>query len=426
MAEAGTSQQSGSARLSVAVILGGLYGLSFLDRQLLSLLAEPIKADLLLSDTQLGLLAGFTFALFYSVFGLPVAWLADRGNRVWIVSASCALWSAFTAACGLAQNVVQLAIARIGVGIGEAGGSPPSYSIIADYFPPEQRGKALAIYSLGIPLGTTAGAAIGGWIAAHYGWRAAFISIGLFGCAYALFILLTVREPQRGVMDRAPVTSMPFLATLKQFWVDRVLRMTAIAGSLSAFVGYAMVSWVPALMMRDKGMSLSDLALYYSIAGGTASAVGTLATGFLIDRLGKRRPRIYGLVPAAGLLMSVPFWVAGLTATSWPIALALLIIPFTFCSSYMPAVVTIVQNRVAPAQRSMASSILLLFMNIIGLGIGPLYIGLISDAATSAGSSTSLQIALLALTPLFIVAAIAHWLVGLALMQAHSLAPASA
>jgi len=425
MAEAGTLKPSGSKSFSVAIILGGLYGLSFLDRQLLSLLAEPIKADLLLSDTQLGLLAGFTFALFYSVFGLPVAWLADRGNRVWIVSASCALWSAFTAACGLAQNVVQLAIARIGVGIGEAGGSPPSYSIIADYFPPEQRGKALAIYSLGIPLGTTAGAAIGGWIAAHYGWRAAFISIGLFGCAYALFILLTVREPQRGAMDRAPVTSMPFLATLRQFWVDRVLRMTAIAGSLSAFVGYAMVSWVPALMMRDKGMTLSDLALYYSIAGGTASAVGTLATGFLIDSLGKYRPRIYGLVPAAGLLMSVPFWVAGLTATSWPIALALLIIPFTFCSSYMPAVVTIVQNRVAPAQRSMASSILLLFMNIIGLGIGPLYIGLISDAATSAGSATSLQIALLALTPLFIVAAFAHWLVGLALRQANSLTPAS-
>jgi MFS family permease len=410
-----TVKRSGLRReknLLVAFILGGLYALSFLDRQLLSLLAEPIKADLNLTDTQLGLLSGFTFALFYSTFGIPVAWFADRSNRVRIVSAACALWSAFTAASGLAQNVAQLALARVGVGVGEAGGSPPSYSIIADYFPPERRALPLAIYSLGVPVGTMAGIAIGGWIAANYGWRSAFVAIGLFGCLYVLFILLTVREPARGASGGARASHASFMTTLGSFWTDSVLRVTTIAGSVSAFVGYAMVSWIPALLMRSKGMTLSDMSAYYSVVGGVTATVGTLLSGHLLDRFGTNSPRVFGMIPATGFLLSAPFWIAGIAAPSWPIALVWLIVPFTLCSTYMPAVVTIVQNRVAPAQRSTASAILLLFMNIIGLGGGPLFVGFISDAAMQSGSANSLKIALLALSPFFAAAAASHWWVG--------------
>jgi MFS family permease len=412
MPSATESRADGGRNLSVALILGGLYALSFLDRQLLSLLAEPIKADLLLTDTELGLLTGFAFALFYTSFGLPVAWYADRGNRVRIVSAACALWSAFTFASGLAQNVVQLALARVGVGIGEAGGSPPSYSIIADYFPAERRGLPLAIYSLGVPVGTTAGVAIGGWIAANYGWRAAFMAIGLFGCLYALFILKAVREPVRGRSDGASAVAVGFMATLRLFAVDPVLRMTAIAGSASAFVGYAIVSWVPAFLMRSKGMTLDEMSVYYSVVGGVTATIGTLLSGKLVDRFGKTHPSVFGVVPAVGFLLSAPFWAAGVSASSWASALGWLVVPFTLCSTYMPAVVTIVQNRVSPSQRSTTSAMLLLFMNIVGLGGGPLFVGAISDAATRAGRPDSLAFALQALTPLFLVAAFTHWLLA--------------
>lgn len=209
--ESSTKPQSLRRSYFVVAMLGGVYSLNFLDRQLLSILAEPVKADLALSDTQLGLLSGLAFALFYSIFGIPVAWLADRSNRKRIVAGACALWSLFTIGCGMAQSFTQIALARVGVGIGEAGGSPPSYSIIADYFPPEKRGGAMALYSLGVPLGTTAGAALGGWIASQYGWRSAFISIGLFGIFFAALVAVTVREPRRGTFDAAPGEHEPLL-----------------------------------------------------------------------------------------------------------------------------------------------------------------------------------------------------------------------
>jgi MFS family permease len=173
-----------------------------------------------------------------------------------------------------------------------------------------------------------------------------------------------------------------------------------------------MVSWIPALLMRSKGMTLSDMSAYYSVVGGVTATVGTLLSGHLLDRFGTNSPRVFGMIPATGFLLSAPFWIAGIAAPSWPIALVWLIVPFTLCSTYMPAVVTIVQNRVAPAQRSTASAILLLFMNIIGLGGGPLFVGFISDAAMQSGSANSLKIALLALSPFFAAAAASHWWVG--------------
>lgn len=399
----------------VVAVLAGVYCLNFLDRQLLSILAEPVKADLGLTDTQLGLLTGLAFALFYSVFGIPIAWLADRTNRVRIVAAACGLWSLFTAASGTAQNFGQLALARIGVGVGEAGGSPPSYSIISDYFPPGKRAGAMAIYSLGVPLGTTAGAALGGWIAANYGWRAAFISIGIFGVLYAAFVLVVVREPVRGRFDASEGDHSSLLSTFKAFVGDRTLRLTTLAAAASAFVGYGMLSWTPALLMRTKGMTLEDIALYYSLTSGAAAMAGTLASGYLVDRFGPRDIRIYGFVPGAAFLISVPFYFAGIYVQSWPLALALLSIPFAFYAAYLPPTLAVVQNSVSPRQRSTASSILLLIMSLIGLGGGPVFIGMISDSAAAAGNPQSLRFAMLNLAPVFGIAGLLHLLVARAL-----------
>lgn len=392
----------------VAALLGGSYGLNFLDRQLLSILAEPVKADLALSDTQLGLLSGLTFAVFYTLFGIPVAWLADRTNRVRIVVTACVMWSFFTTLCGFAQNFVQLALARVGVGVGEAGGSPPSYSIIADYFPPERRASAFAIYSLGVPLGTTAGAAFGGWIASTHGWRWAFIAIGAIGVAYALIILAVVREPARGQIDGRSAELVPLKTTLKSFLTNPVLRLTSLGAALSAFVGYAMLSWTPALLMRTKGMSLSDMAIYYSLASGITAAIGMVLSGYLVDRLGQRDSRMYGLLPAAAFLISVPFYIAGIHMESWQLALVFMAVPFTFYGAYLPPALAIVQNTVAPAERSTASAILLFFLGIVGLGGGPLYIGTISDSAAVNGYATPLQAAMYALAPVFVLAALGH------------------
>jgi predicted MFS family arabinose efflux permease len=395
----------------VVAVLCGVYALNFLDRQLLSILAEPVKADLGLTDTQLGLLSGLTFALFYSVFGIPVAWIADRTNRVRLVSGACALWSIFTASCGLAANFTQLALARVGVGIGEAGGSPPSYAIIADYFPPEKRGGAMALYSLGVPIGTTVGAALGGWIAANWGWRAAFISIGIAGVCYSLFVALSVTEPVRGRFDSDKGSPQPLSATLRMFVTDRLLLMVAVAAGLSAFVGYAMLSWTPALLMRTKSMALQDLAIYYSLTSGGAAMIGTLLSGYLTDRFASRDRRMFGFIPAAAFLLPIPFYIAGIHASSWGLALLLMSVPFAFYAAYLPPTLALLQNRVAPTQRSTASSMLLLIMSLIGLGGGPFFIGAISDAVGS------LESAMYYLTPVFGLAGLLHLAVGLRLSR---------
>lgn len=396
----------------VVALLAGANSLNFLDRQLLSILAEPVKADLLLTDTELGLLSGLTFALFYTVFGIPVAWLADRSHRVRIVASACALWSVFTAACGYAQNFTQLALARVGVAVGEAGGSPPSYSIISDYVPKERRATALAVYSLGVPAGTTIGAALGGWIGAEYGWRAAFIFIGAIGLAYALVILLLIREPRRGQFDAAPAKAVPIKETLLKFAVDPTLRFTALAAALSAFVGYGMLSWTPALLMRTKDMRLEEVAAYYSLTSGIAAAVGMVVSGHLVDRFGQANKRIYGLVPAGAFLVAVPFYLIGIWSSQWGWALVALAVPFAVYAAYLPSALAIVQNSVFPSERSTASAFLLFVVNIVGLGGGPLFVGAVSDAAARTGHAAPLQLAMFLLAPVFLLASLGHFQVA--------------
>jgi MFS family permease len=391
----------------VAATLMVTYTFNFLDRQFLSVLAEPVKHDLRLSDTQLGLLTGLAFALFYTFFGIAVAALADRTSRVRIIAIAIALWSLCTAACGFAGGFATLAAARIGVGVGEAGGSPPSYSIISDYFPPRRRGGALALYSLGVPFGTLFGAASGGWIAAQWGWRTAFVALGVVGLVLSPLVLLIVREPVRGRLDAgfdaaAPKASV--VSAVISFARKPALVLTAVSAGLTAFLGYALLNWIPAFLMRDKGMSLTEIAVWYSTVSGLTSAAGTWLSGFLVDRLGARRPAAYALVPGIAILLALPFLPAIVHAHGWRIALAFVAGPSVLQIIYLPAALAVIQNGVAPAQRAVSGSILLFILNLIGLGGGPLFVGMMSDHYRPRLGEHALGAALMALAPVYVIA----------------------
>ncbi|WP_309090657.1 MFS transporter [Phenylobacterium sp.] len=420
----------GSYRYLVVWLLAIVYTLNFLDRQIVSILAEPIRKDLNLTDTQLGMLGGIVFALFYTGFGIPVGWLADRARRVWIISGACALWSLFTALCGTATNFIQLALFRMGVGIGEAGGSPPSYSLISDYFKPEERGTALAIYSLGVPAGSMFGAAFGGWIAAEHGWRTAFFVMGLPGIVLALAVLFIIREPKRGGLDAfaegkdshdvAP--SIP--AAIAGFFSNRTLVLTALAAGLSAFVGYAALTWNPPFLMRVKGMSLTEVAAYYSLVLGITGMIGTFGAGWLVDRLGAKDRRWFAWVPAIAFVLTIPFWVGLLYAPTWQIALICIAVPALLNNCYLAPALAVVQNAVAPNRRTISGAILLFVLNLIGLGAGPVYVGKISDMAKPEYGDRSLIIGFAWLIPVIVITIGAHLLSAWSIARDKRLAAA--
>lgn len=387
-----------------------IYALNFLDRQLLSILAEPIRRDLGLTDTQLGLLSGIVFAAFYTLFGVPVGWIADRASRVRIISFACAIWSLFTVLCGLATNFWQLALARMGVGFGEAGGAPPSYSLISDYFAPTERATALAVYSMAVPFGAMIGAALGGFIAAEYGWRMAFFCLGAPGIIMALLLAVFVKEPRRGRLDKLQMSApaqdpLPtFGEAVADFFTNPILARIAVAGGLSAFIGYGAMSWNPPFLMRVKGMTLTEIAFYYSVVVGITGMIGTFVSGRLADILMAKDRRWAAWLPAIALFISIPFWVGVLWAPTWPIALAFLVVPSVANLFYLAPALALVQNSVAPNRRTISGAIILLIINLIGLGAGPLYIGWISDWAASRYDVSSLSVGLAALIPVIVVA----------------------
>lgn len=389
------------------MLLALIYMFNYVDRQIVAILAQPIKSELGLSDTQLGLVSGIAFALVYSTFGIPVAWLADRSNRVRIVVASCAVWSLCTVLCGLAGNFLQLVLARAGVGVGESGGVPPSYSLISDYFPPARRGWAIALYSLGLPLGATLGLALGGWVAANYGWRSAFFAVGAPGLILALLTLLLVREPRRGGLD-APKKEAGAPASVgksvRGFLTDRTLLILLISCGFCSLCFNAFGSWAPSLLLRSKGMTMNDLATQYSIVMGLALAAGMAASAFITNYAGTNL-RLYALLPAIAMLIGIPFYVSGVLAPSWYTSMWLLAIPMMLNVMQLAPTMAIVQNLALPSQRSMASATALLVYNLFGTGFGPLYTGVISDFAEARYGTSSLQIAMLAVTPLILIAA---------------------
>jgi MFS family permease len=399
----------------VAILLAVVYTFNFLDRQVLAILQESIRKDLNLSDTQLGMLTGLNFAIVYTTLGLPVAWLADRGNRVRIIAVACGIWSICTAATGRASDFLQLALLRMGVATGEAGGSPPSYSLIADYFPAEKRGTALAIYSLGVPFGMLVGSAAGAWTAEHYGWRMAFVAVGAPGILMAVIAWLFIREPKRGQMDAFAsgqtkhADSPSILDAIKSYVKNPTLLLTALSSGSSAFVGYAMLNWGPSFLIRAKGMSQLEIAMYYSFVSGIAMAFGTFGSGWLVDRWSRRNKRAYALVPAIAFAITIPFFVAMIYAPTWQIALLCLAVPSLLNNMYLAPAITVVQNAVSPSQRTMASAILLFVLNLIGLGLGPVYVGKLSDHFKPEYGNDSLRVAMLALLPFIVLTVFAHF-----------------
>lgn len=389
-----------------------IYVLNFLDRQLLSILAKPIQDSLQVTDSQLGLIGGLYFALFYCLISIPVAWLADRSNRVAVLSIACALWSAATVACGMANTYPQLVVARMTVGVGEAGGVPPSYAIISDYFPPGRRGTAMGLFNLGPPIGAAMGIAFGASIAAAYSWRHAFVVLGVTGIVAAVALVMIVREPKRGGLDTAAAnapaiagaSNAGFLSTVSMFFTRPELLLVSLGSGATQFITYGMGNFATLFLMREKGMTLQEIAVWYALVVGIGMSAGIFISGWLVDKLTRRSKKAYALLPAASLALAIPFYIAFVWAPSWPLALAFLIGPFTLNYFYLSSAVTLVQEEVRPDQRVMSGALLLLVMNLIGLGLGPTYVGMASDWFRADYPENSLQMALYSLVPSYFVA----------------------
>jgi predicted MFS family arabinose efflux permease len=405
---------------AVLAILCFVYVLNFLDRQLLSILAKPIQDELGVTDGQLGMIGGLYFALFYCLISIPVAFFADRTNRVKVVAFACALWSAATVACGLSRNYPELVAARMTVGLGEAGGVPPSYAIITDYFPPGTRGTALGLFNLGPPIGQAMGVAFGASIAASYSWRDAFVALGVVGIVTAASVYVFVREPKRGGLDAAPggrvvEAAAPFRATCRMFFTRRVLLLTALACAATQFITYGMLNFATLFLMREKGMTLNEIAIWYALVVGVGISAGMIISGRLIDRYVRRTKKAYAIIPAIGLAVAIPFFVGFVWAQDWGLALALLLVPMGFNYFYLSAAVTLVQEEVRPNQRVLAGALLLLVMNLVGLGLGPTWVGALSDWLKPSHPANSLQLAFTSLVPFYFLA------IGLFLALARAL-----
>lgn len=369
-------------RWTVLVMLTLVYTFNFIDRQILVILQEPIKADLGLSDAQLGLLTGFSFALVYVTAGIPIAWLADRANRRNIVAASLAFWSLMTAMSGLVQNYGQLLVARLGVGVGEAGGTPPAHSMISDYFPPSSRGTALSFYSMGIYIGVLFGFAAGGWIAENFGWRNAFFVIGIPGILYAFAVLWVIKEPKRGHFDPAGAGA-PAQSSLSETMAGLRRRPTfwylSVGCAFSAFISYGNGNFMPSFLMRNHGLSLTEVGVILGLISGLSGATGTFLGGYMADRLATRDMRWYLWIPIlGGLSAMIPAYYTLLGENTTFIVAAM--IPSQILSAlYLGPCIATCHNLVSPGMRAMASAILYFVLNLIGLGLGPLTVGLLSD-----------------------------------------------
>ncbi len=388
-----------------------VYVLNFLDRQLLSILAKPIQDALQITDGQLGLISGLYFAMFYCFIAIPVGWFADRTSRVGVLSLACAIWSGATVACGMAANYGQLVVARMAVGIGEAGGVPPSYAIITDTYPPGKRAAALGIFNLGPAIGAAAGVAFGAAVADQFGWRIPFIVVGAIGIVTALIVWLTVREPQRGATDAggAISTSSPddrarFWPTVRMFLSHPILMLAALGGGATQFVTYGLGNFAVLFLMREKGMELGEVAIWYALVLLIGMGGGMIVSGRVIDKMVKKSRTGYATAPALSLAVAMPFYLAFVWAPGWPLALALLTVVMVFNYFYLSASVALVQEEVKPNQRVLAGALLLLIMNFIGLGLGPTWVGFASDWFTAQGEAHGLQSALYTLTPFYIIA----------------------
>ena len=382
-------------------ILTIVYSINFIDRQLLSILQESIKADLMLSDAQLGLLTGFAFALFYTFAGLPIASLADRSNRRNIVAISLTIWSGMTAISGLAQNYWQLLAARVGVGIGEAGGSPPSHSMISDIFPPEKRASAIGFYSTGISIGILFGFLFGGWLNEFFGWRVAFFVVGIPGVLLALVLYLTVPEPIRGLAEnRASTGDNPSMMTVfKVLLSRRSFLFMALGAAMNAFAGYSTANWVASFMIRTHQMPTGELGTWLALIIGVGGAIGVFGSGVIADKRGKTDKRWYMWVPMCACVISIPLQISTFWVDDPYTALMCMVIPSVLSNAYLGATIASVHGMVGLKMRAVSSALLFFILNMIGLGMGPTTVGLVSDLLVDQHGVDSLRYAMMYIIP---------------------------
>jgi MFS transporter, Spinster family, sphingosine-1-phosphate transporter len=396
---------------TVLAMLLAVYVFNFVDRQILAILAAPIQADLGLDDAQMGLLGGVAFAVLYSTLGVPLAWLADRTSRSWVITASLVIWSFFTAICGFAQGFWHIFLARLGVGIGEAGGVAPSYAVIGDYFPSSRRAFALSVYSLGIPVGSATGVLAGGYIAASVDWRAAFLVVGALGLALAIPFKLIVRDRPRV----APCPSAPemrlseiarMLAAKRSFW------LLAFGAASSSMLGYGLAFWLPSLLQRSFGLDLVETSWFIGAVLILGGVTGMLAGGGLSDRLGKASKAWYAWLPAIAFVIAVPLFAGGIWVASVALAFALFLIPQALAYVWLGPVLSAVQHLVPAPARSTASAMFLLINNLFGLGGGIYALGALSTALMPTYGSEALRMSMLFSLGLYMIAAVLMGLAG--------------
>ncbi|MEQ1755674.1 MAG: MFS transporter [Micropepsaceae bacterium] len=401
-----------SPRTFTLVLLLIVYISNYADRQILNVLAVQIMQDMQISKSAFGFLSGLSFALFYATLGIPIAVLADRVSRKWILIASMTVWSVMTTLCGFAAGFWQLALARVGVGVGEAGGSPPSHSMISDLYSLNQRGTALAIYALGVPLGTALGNLVGGQIGGEFGWRAAFYVLGVPGILLAIYFAFVFKEPPRGHSDGGldEKATVPGPLEVARFMLSQPsLVHTVIGATLITAVGYGGLTFTAAFLQYSHHLSLGVVANYLALQTGVVSAIGTFLGGYLADVLSKRNPGWSAWVVTAAIVISVPFTVAQYMLNDTTTVLWLMTVSILVAGLYLAPTFALVQNLVGVRMRATAAALLLFVINLVGLGAGPLLVGIIADALTPIFHEDAVRYALFIFSSLGLWGAWHYW-----------------
>lgn len=419
----------GVYRYYVLIMLMLTFMFNIADRLVMSILIEDIKAEFVLSDTQIGLLAGTAFTFFYLILGVPAGRLADRTNRKNMVAVALSLWSLMSALCGAALGFWTLLLARLGVGVGEAGGGPPSASIIADYFAPHELSRAMGIFAAGAVLGPVLGYAAGGLIAETYGWRWTFVILGLPGILLGILLYYTVREPKRGrfytrkAQEVVSDKQEPFWITMRSLWANSVFVRVVIANSFTNMPAYAFAIWLAPTLIRNFDVSQGDVGLYLGAILFVGGVPGMILGGYLADFLARKNPRWRPWYCALAVLLTMPFWALCMLSSSLAVTLGLYICGYILLVSTQGAAISMVQSAVMPTERGTASSISSLSITLLGYGIGPALIGLMSDNWAATYGSMSLNYAVIATVLVSLsMATVMFWWTGKAVKE--ELAPA--
>ncbi len=397
----------------VLTLLSLTYVLNFIDRQILAMLIEPIKKEFGVSDTAMGFLSGFAFVFFYTIAGIPIARWADRGSRKFIITGALLTWSAMTAACGLARNFAELAMARVLVGVGEAGGSPPAHSLIADYFPPQQRATALSLYAWGVYVGAALAFLAGGYLIQHYNWRVAFFVVGIPGVLLAALVGLTVREPPRGWSENRQAGVEPeavsLIETLRCLSSRRAFIFIALGSSVQSLSGYGVLTWGPSFLGRVHGMAWADIGFDLGWIVGLAGCCGAFIGGRLADRFGAIDARWLMRLPAIQSLLGVPFVIGFALLPEYNQALLSFIPFYALGAMYVGPMFSVVQSLAPLRMRTTAAAILLFIVNMVGLGLGPLTIGLLNDHVFAGYGAEAIRYSMLVVGILGGMASILFW-----------------